>query len=108
LSVVLRRRGGFGDDGVLDGADALDLDAHQLTWFQQSSGEEADAAGRPGGDEVAGLQRRLSFIVVLRMTAKLPGYRAIVKFYLDGYQVRSYGEVAGAGRPPSPSGRSAT
>jgi hypothetical protein len=54
LSVVLRRRGGFGDDGVLDGADALDLDAHQLTWFQQSSGEEADAAGRPGGDEVAG------------------------------------------------------
>src|ERR1700687_4721794 len=57
ISALLGGGGGLGDHGAPDRADTLDLDAHALTGAQQPSGEHADAAGRPGGDEVAGLQR---------------------------------------------------
>src|SRR5882724_11050534 len=56
LSALLVGGGGFGDDGVLDGADAFYFDPYPLTGSQELSGEQADAAGGSGGDEVAGLQ----------------------------------------------------
>jgi hypothetical protein len=57
VSGLLAFGGGFGDDGVLDRADALDLDADPLTRSYQPSGEHTDTPRRSGGDEVAGLQR---------------------------------------------------
>ena len=46
------------DDRVLDRADALDLAADAVARLEEDRrvAEDADAAGRAGGDDVAGLQ----------------------------------------------------
>src|SRR5258705_8889122 len=57
ISALLVCGGQLRDDGILDCADALDLDSHPLSGSQKPSGEHTDAAGCPRGDKVAGFQR---------------------------------------------------